>query len=84
MRFTVVSSDFALYQLTEIWLRAPNRQHVTDASNEIDVKLRDDPDQLGDLRPDGHRSLVVPPLVVTFEVNADDRKVTVLSFRYRP
>lgn len=84
MRYTVVNSDFALYQLTDIWLRSPDKRHVTDASDHIDRVLREDPDRLGDLRPDGHRTLVVAPLVVTFEVSPDDRKVTILSFRYRP
>ena len=58
MKYTVVSAPFADYQLASIWLRAKNRQQVTDASNRIESLLKQDADRLGRLRPDGLRALV--------------------------
>ena len=44
--------------------------------------LRENPDQRGELRPNGWRLLVVGPLAATFAVIPDDRKVIVLSLRF--
>lgn len=84
MKYTVVSTPLADLQLTEIWLKAANPQDVTDASDRIEALLRNDPDRLGELRRDGRRVIVLPPLIVTFDVIQDDRKVIVRSIRYRP
>jgi hypothetical protein len=84
MKYTVVYTPFADYQLADIWLRAKNRQQVTDSANKIESMLRHDADQLGLPRRHGHRVIVKPPLVFTFEVSVDDRLVTVLSIRYLP
>jgi hypothetical protein len=81
MKYTVVYSPFADYQLADLWLRAANQQQMTDAANPLDVLLRHDPEKLGKLRPNGWRVLVFPPLVVTFDVSLDDRKETVSSVR---
>jgi len=81
MKYTVVYSPFADYQLADLWLRAANQQEVADAANRLEMLLRHDPDQLGKHRPSGWRVLVFPPLIVTFDVSPDDRKVTVLSIR---
>jgi len=84
MKYTVVSTPLADLQLTEIWLKAANPQDVTDASDRIEALLRNDPDRLGELRRDGRRVIVLPPLTVTFDIIQDDRKVIVRSVRYRP
>ena len=84
MRYTVVSTEFADYQLATIWLRAVDRQYITNASDRIEALLRNDPDMIGDLRPDGFRSIIIHPLVVTYEVITDDRKVVIRSVRFRP
>jgi hypothetical protein len=84
MKYTVVTTTFAEYQLATIWLRAIDRQYVTNAFDRIDSLLKNDPEKLGEPRPDGFRSLMVHPLIVTFEVNQDDRKVIVRSVRFRP
>jgi hypothetical protein len=84
MRYTVASTPLANHQLADIWLRAANPQDVTDASDRIEAALRNDPDRLGELRRDGRRVIVLPPLSVTFEVSVDDRRVTIVSIRYRP
>ncbi|MCI0360542.1 MAG: hypothetical protein L0211_18855 [Planctomycetaceae bacterium] len=84
MKFTVVSTPFADYQLGEIWLRAANPQDVSDASDRIDALLKNDAQVVGEQRPDGLRAVVPPPLTVTFEVSVDDRKATIVSVRYTP
>ena len=84
MKYTVVATICADYQLADIGLRASDRQVVTDASDRIERLLKSDPEQRGELRPDGFRSLVIHPLIATFEVSQDDRKVTVRSILYRP
>ena len=84
MKYSVISTPFAEYQLADIWLRAVDRRAVTEASDRIDGMLRNDPDQVGELRPDGRRAVIVPPLMVTFEVRADDRQAIIVSVRYLP
>ena len=43
MRFTVVWTRAALNQLANIWMAAPDRQAVADATNQIDATLAVDP-----------------------------------------
>jgi hypothetical protein len=56
MKYTVVSAPFADAQLATIWLRAKNREEVTNASNQIESMLRCDAHQMGRIRPDGLRA----------------------------
>lgn len=53
MKFTVVSTPLADYQLGDIWLRAASPQEVADASDRIDTLLRNDPQTVGEERADG-------------------------------
>jgi hypothetical protein len=84
MKYTVVSTPIADHQLAEIWLQAPNRQEVADALDKIESQLRQNADQQGRLHPNGWRVLSHPPLVVTFKVSNDDRKVTIISVHLLP
>ena len=84
MRYTVISSPFAQHLVADIWLRATDRQAVANASDRIDAILREDPSQFTYVDADGRRNIVVPPLVITFDVDDDDRKVFLLSVRYKP
>jgi len=83
MKYPVFWKLFAETQLADIWIRASDKQAVTNASDEIDRRLRRDPNQIGTANPLGWRIIAQPPLA-TFEVSDDDRLVTVLSIRYRP
>ena len=65
-------------------MRAADRQQVADASDRLEMLLRYNPDQLGKLRPDGRRTLLVKPLVVTYEISEQDRRVTIVSIRMDP
>lgn len=82
MRFTVTFSVLAHHQLGEIWLRARDRQLVTDAADHMESLLRENAYQRGQQRTNDWRVIVVGPLATTFEVDLDDRRVTVLSIRY--
>ena len=84
MKFTVVSTPLADYQLGDIWLRAASPQEVADASGRIDTLLTNDPQTVGEERADGRRVVVLPPLTITFEVSVEDRKATIVSLRYTP
>lgn len=84
MRYSVLSTPLADHQLSEIWLEAANRREVTEASDRIEMMLRNDAHELGELRKDNRRAIVLPPLTVTFEVSVDDRKATIVSIRYSP
>jgi hypothetical protein len=76
MRYTVIWTPDALDQLADVWLRATNRNAVTQAAYQIDQILRDDPDAKG-VDFYGDRLLVVTPLQVIFVTRPDDRLVEV-------
>jgi hypothetical protein len=60
---------------------AQDRQAVTTAANAMDQLLRTNPETRGESRVGAERVLIVPPLIVVFEVQEDDRFVMVLSVR---
>ncbi|MCI0642967.1 MAG: type II toxin-antitoxin system RelE/ParE family toxin [Gemmataceae bacterium] len=57
---------------------------VTAAMTEIDRRLSQNPEESGESRPDFERILIVPPLVVDYEVHDEERVVFVLRLRYMP
>jgi hypothetical protein len=73
----------ALEELARLWTQADSalRQDLTAASHEIDQRLRDDAINQGESRPKGRRITFVPPLAVTFRVEADGRTVTGVEIR---
>lgn len=79
MSFTVLWAPAAEQELAALWLGAPDRRNVSDATNEIDSRLRLAPAEEGESRDFGQRILLVSPLGVTFEVFDDDRIVRVLD-----
>lgn len=81
MKFTLIWKQSAEDQLTEIWLSSDDRDSVTAATLEVDRLLSRDPDLQGESRSANERILVELPLIVTFEVNVDDRKVTIINVR---
>ena len=84
MRYTVVWTTKAERRLAKIWLEAANKAFVTNAANEIDRLLRDDPWGCSEGREIGLRILTVAPLGVIFRVFPDDRQVKVISvWRFR-
>lgn len=73
----------ALDELANIWTGAdsPQRQAITAASHGIDQRLRSDPEEEGESRPGGRRVTFVPPLTITFQVEANEPVVTVIHVR---
>jgi hypothetical protein len=79
MKYTVVWDPDAEQELASLWMAAAERQALTDAADQIDKVLRQDPQQQGESRPDGLRILFVEPLGIIFRVHEDDRLVRVLQ-----
>jgi hypothetical protein len=83
MRYTVVYDPSAEAQLIDIWMQAPNRRAVRNASNEIDRQLKQSPDRSGySFGP--HRRLMVYPLAVEYTVSPPDRMVRVIRVEFLP
>ena len=78
MRFTVVWRETALQQLARVWLEATDREAVNQEVDQIDLELRDDPDQKGDDYY-GDRYLLLPIMWALYTVRPDDRTATVLQ-----
>lgn len=57
---------------------------ITRAMNEIDRLLAANPQAHGESRDEFERILIVPPLVVDYEVYEDEQVVYVLRARYVP
>ena len=79
MRFTVVWSPAAEQDLTEIWLRADNRNAVTAAVHQLETEIARDPDEQGESRQPGIRVTFADPLGINFEIGPADRQVRVLA-----
>jgi hypothetical protein len=78
-RYTVVWHQLALDELADLWVQAPDRGAITQATSAIDHELADDPATKGRRVSERSRELTVPPLHVLFRVQTDDRKVEVFS-----
>lgn len=68
--------------MTAIWLAAADRQAVTAAAHAIDELLARAPASAGEARTGNTRIYFEPPLVVTFDIIEDDRRVEVLRVSY--
>jgi hypothetical protein len=73
----------ALNELARFWTSADSdlRRLITAASYQIDQELRTRPEALGESRPKGRRIMFVPPLAVTYRIEADGRTVLVSQIR---
>jgi len=78
MVYTLTYTPAALDDLALVWVSAPDRQAVADASDRIDRELRVDPDLKG-LPQEDHRVYADYPLAVAYEVIPDDRLVRVIG-----
>ena len=81
MRYTVAWKASAEQKLASLWSRATDRIAVASAANTIDEILRTNPASVGESRSGQTRVLVIPPLLVAFEVFEQDRMVHILSVR---
>jgi hypothetical protein len=70
-------------QLTTFWLEADSelRQAITTSAPLLERHLQTDPLHIGESRNPGERIHFVPPLAITYEVDALNRIVTILAVR---
>jgi hypothetical protein len=63
-----------------LWIGADSaqRQAITAASHVIDQRLKADPVNEGESRPNGRRITIVPPLAVRYRVEDDGLTVNVM------
>ena len=83
--WTVDWLQSALDELADLWNQADaaSRQHITSACNEIDQRLKRNPNSEGESRADDRRILFVYPLAVLYRVINDNSKVEILHvWRY--
>ncbi len=86
--FRVEWLQSALDDLASVWVQADSalRQAITVATHLIDPQLRKNPNQQGESREEGKRVLFIPPLGISFEVDSQQRLVSIAhvwSFRPR-
>jgi plasmid stabilization system protein ParE len=79
VRYTVLWRPSAEQNLAEIWTKAVDRGAVARAADSIDRLLAQDPVSQGESRAGNTRVLLVEPLGVYFDVEADDRRVWVFD-----
>ena len=83
MRYTVVWAPQALGHLANLWRHAPDKQAVTDASDNMEIALRDDPDLK--VKAFGKRfTYEHQPLRWLLEIHPLDRIVRILTVRRVP
>jgi plasmid stabilization system protein ParE len=78
MKYTVEWLPKAEQELADVWLRATNRQAVTQAAIGVDNRLAISPEKQGESRPNGRRILFVRPLGVIFRVRINEGRVLIL------
>ena len=73
----------ALDELADMWNRADSglRHLITDAAHAVEQRLRRNGHAEGESRPRGRRVTFVPPLAITFRLEADGQTISVLSVR---
>lgn len=77
MNFTIIWSNAAIQDLARIWMQVTDRNVITQASNQIDQMLSQDPQYVGESRVGNERVAYADPLGFRFEVVVDDMMVTV-------
>lgn len=83
MRYTLAWDEDAEADLAAIWLAARDRQRLSEVTARIEDRLRRTPETAGESRERRRRLLYDNPLGVSFEIDASNRLVRVLSvWRY--
>ncbi len=73
----------ALTDLADAWVEADSavRQAITTAAHQLEHDLRANPENVGESREEGHRIHFVYPLAATYQVDAAQSVVTILTIR---
>lgn len=77
MRYTVLWRNEVHNDLAQLWVDSAIRQQLTSAADRIDAELADDAHLKGLDIGDDRKVLRIPPLVVYFRIDIEDRKVFV-------
>jgi hypothetical protein len=77
MTYDVIWDPDAEQELARLYMSAPNPQAVTNAADQIDLLLAQDPVGFGESREDPLRILIVLPLGVNYQIDEDHRTVEV-------
>jgi hypothetical protein len=81
-RYTVTYVRDALQDLARLWLGAFDRRAVTEAGDAVDQLLRNDAVEKSVPIGAERRQIIVPPLIVEFTIDEDDRIVTIWTIRH--
>jgi hypothetical protein len=81
MNWQVRWRRIAREQLATIWLAAADRNAVTAAAHRVDQLLLRDPFGCSESREGNRRILLEAPLAVTFRVDENRNRMTVLAVR---
>jgi hypothetical protein len=81
--FRVEWLQSALDELMNLWTQGSSAQRkaITAASHALEQRLCTNPFGEGESRSQGRRITFVPPLAVTYSIEADGQTVTVLQVR---
>lgn len=77
--FEVEWTATAANELAAVWIRATDKNAVTEASFAIDQTLTVDPTEVGESRTNEERITFVAPLGIRFHVDVGNQQVTVLA-----
>ncbi len=77
-RYTVVWVESATDDLAIFWMRAADKQAITDSADLADKFLAIDPAAKSDFLSEGLRAVTVGLLRLFFMIHEDDRKVEIL------
>jgi hypothetical protein len=77
--FTVIASNEAENQLTNLWILATDRADVTAAQHRIEQELAADPRRSGKEVAEGLWRINCPPLCVLYEIDDTNRLVRITS-----
>jgi hypothetical protein len=83
MNYVVEWDQLPLDEVTVLWLAADTvgRKAITQACDTVDQQLSANPFANSESRYNNRRITFVPPLVVIYRIESDDRTVTVIDVR---
>ena len=80
-RFTVIWSEYAGQELSEIWPRVTDRKSLTEIIDQFDAALKANPQAIIAEDREGLRIATLAGLRITFSISEDDRIANVLVVR---
>jgi len=81
IRYTVLWSEQAEDDLASLWLQAPQRGEVAQATDQLDADLQVDAHRKGIMHPHNLRAISRASVTLFFRVDEADRKVFVEAVR---